>query len=169
MSKSLQISGLCLVILSLSACMGNGTNRDLFFWDTPNDTTPLYPETYDTSHYDNRNTQKTVVVPQSYHLSVGNPIASKDEDKQWVASQNPNGYTIQIANDSKPAPVANKLQQVPKTERSAEVKSQSGTYLGLYGSYPSREAAEAQRNLLPEHVKDQAQIKEWQSIQSEMN
>lgn len=168
-----QISAVCLYTLSLSACIGDGTSNDLYFWDSaPSDySAQMYPENYDSSFDDYRaqHEPSRVVVPQSYHLGIANtPTASKDEDKQWIDGQNPESYTIQIARDTKPASVANKLQKTPKNERSAEVKSQSGTYIGVYGTYPTREAAEAKLNSLPAEIKDQAQIKNWHSVQNDV-
>ncbi|PJD90735.1 MAG: SPOR domain-containing protein [Legionella sp.] len=175
----LRLSCISICILSLSACMLDGTNNSSNFWDSSPDgeNNQLYPEGYDTTYTNQSSeyngsykTQKNVVVPQSYHLGVMNtPVASKDEDRQWVDNQNPNGYTIQIADDTKPAPVANQLLKTPKNEHNAEVKSQSGAYIGLHGSYATREAAEAQLNQLPEEVKQKAQIKNWQTIQHEVN
>lgn len=179
MFKLLRLSCVSLCILSLSACMLDGTNNSPYFWDSlpEGENNQLYPEGYDTT-YTNQSSadtgsykaQKTVVVPQSYHLGITNtPVASKDEDRIWVDNQSPNGYTIQIADDTKPAPVANQLLKTPKNEHNAEVKSQSGTYIGLHGSYATREAAEAQLNQLPEDMKQKAQIKNWQTIQNQVN
>lgn len=177
----IQWSGICLCTISLSGCFMDGTSERSYFsqpmpYDDRNNS--LYPETYDSS-FDTYDTYRVneppmpspheVVVPQSYHMGATNsPPTAKDEDKQWVASQNPNGYTIQIKQDDKPASVARSLQQMPKNERSVEVRSQSGSYLGLHGSYTNQEEATAQLNNLPSSVKDQAQIKNWESIQKEV-
>ncbi|MCR9192318.1 MAG: SPOR domain-containing protein [Gammaproteobacteria bacterium] len=173
MYKFLRIAGISLWAVTLSACFYDGTSRGPYFWDSlPEEDTPLYPEGYDSNYGSNGSNRgsKTVVVPESYHLGASNsPVASKDADRQWVDTQSPNGYTIQIAHDQKPAPVAKKLYKAPKTERSAEVKSQSGSYLGLYGSYPTREAAESQLNALPDDLKNNAQIKHWGIVQHEIN
>lgn len=174
---------ICLTALSLCGCLMDGTPS----WDstsTENDSyftmqsMPNYESTegYNTS-YDSylslpdTDTSPGVVVPKTYHLGnyTNTPPTSKDEDRQWVNQQNPSGYTIEVSKDVKPAPVANKLQQMPKNERSVEVRSQSGSYLGLHGSYPNREAAEQQLNNLPSSVKDNAQIKNWHSIQNQVD
>lgn len=155
--------------------MLDGTNSQDYFWDPMPDinSNQLYPDGYDTLAYTQATPgkgKKEVVVPQSYHLGLSNtPTTSKDEDRQWIDSQNPEGYTIEISQDKKASQVANTLSKTPKTERSAEVRSQNGTYLGVYGSFSSKEAAEQQLNGLPEDIKNQAHIKNWQAIQRDIN
>lgn len=116
-------------------------------------------------------TSPGVVVPTTYHLNgvTNTPLTSKDEDKNWVNTQNRNGYTIEVSKDAKPASVANKLQQMPHNERNVEVRTQSGSYIGLHGSYPNRETAEQQLNSLHPSVKDNAKIKKWQDVQNEVD
>jgi hypothetical protein len=173
--------GLCT--LSLSACMLDGTstwdgtqNEGYFMEAMPDsyNTPPIYTQEYDTSFDAYRSnaepSRSGVVVPQSYHVGgiTNTPPVAKDEDKRWVASQNPNDYTIVINKDSKPSKVANTLQKMPKNEPSVEVRSRSGAYIGLHGNYSNREAAEAQLNNLPPDVKGQAQVKKWDSVQSDI-
>ncbi len=177
LKRLIQWSGICLCSITLSGCFMDGTSESSYFSQpTPYEdrNNSLYPETYDSSFdtyrvNESKPYSQGVVVPQSYHLGATNsPPTAKDEDKQWVASQNPNGYTIQIEQNDKPATVARSLQQMPKNERSVEVRSQSGSYIGLHGSYSNQEEATAQLNNLPSSVKDQAQIKNWESIQKEV-
>ena len=179
MFKLKALIGCCGVALFLSACTIDGTDNSDSYWDfyssSPDRNQP-YPEGYDTLVYEkpikplpNRYGTQRVSVPESYHLGMNStPVASKDEDKRWIDGQNPQGYTIEVAEDSKPAAVANTLQKTPKNERAAEVQSQHGSYLGVYGSYPTREAAENKLNGLPDDIKRNAKIKNWQNIQNDM-
>ncbi len=113
--------------------------------------------------------QQTVSVPDSYHLGLSNtPPASKDEDRSWIKQQSPNDYTIQVAQSTKPAQVANTLQQLPRSNHNAEVRTQSGPYVGLHGSYATRVEAEEAFNKLPPTIKANAQVKNWQSVQNEV-
>ncbi len=170
---------ICLCALCLSGCFIDGTSSEnKYFWDTPNDynySTQPYPEEYDSSFntsYHNNNEipyPQNVVVPESYHLGIANtPPVSKDEDRRWIEQQNPRDYTIQVTKNPRPAAVANTLQQMPKSSRSAEARSQSGSYVGVHGSYSTREEAETELNKLPPSVKGQAQVKNWQAVQSEV-
>lgn len=179
--NTLQWLGLGCCALSLSACVMDGTstwdgtaNDGYFMPAMPDDynNPPVYTQEYDTSfdtyHRNTEPSQTGVVVPQSYHLSNNQPPAAKNEDAQWVANKRPEDYTIEIKKDYKASQVANTLQKMPKNERSVEVRSHSGAYLGLHGNYSNREAAEAQLNNLPSDVKEQAKIKKWQSVQNEL-
>lgn len=177
MNKWMTILSGCIGLSFLSACSLDGVYDNDYHWSVPDsqENNQPYPEGYDTlvsqdnSPTYNRHTPQNVAVPESYHVGITNtPMASKDEDKRWVETQNPEGYTIEIAEDSKPAHVANTLQQTPKNEHSAEVKSQQGSYLGLYGSYSSKEAAENKLNTLPENIKQNARVKNWRSVQKEI-
>lgn len=185
--RVLQCLIICVCSLCLSGCFFDGTSstthtsENSYFLDAPDNNSnsypypQLFPEDSDTS-FDNYhvNSNETphfdqVAVPQSYHLGMTNsPPASKDEDKRWISRQNPHDYTIQVTQNPKPAPVANTLQQLSKSQHSAEVRSQSGTYLGLHGSYATQEEANQVLNKLPPSIKEQAQIKHWETIQNEM-
>ncbi|WP_419418862.1 SPOR domain-containing protein [Legionella sp. D16C41] len=114
-----------------------------------------------------------VKVPESYHVGAyHSPTRAKDRDKSWVSSQNPQGYTIELADDEKPAQVAKKLYLAPKNDRMAEIKYQrdgKAYYKGVYGSYPSKEAAENALNNLPADLKQNAGVKDWGSIQSSVS
>jgi septal ring-binding cell division protein DamX len=180
--NSLQWLGFGCCALSLSACVMDGTstwdgtaNDGYFMPAMPDDNSnpPMYMQEYDTSfdsYHSNVEASETgVIVPQSYHLGSNQPPTAKDEDAQWVANKQPDDYTIQIKKDSKASQVANTLQKMPKNERSVEIRSHSGTYLGLHGNYSNREAAEAQLNNLPPDVKAQAKIKKWDSVQNEVD
>lgn len=134
-----------------------------------------YTQTYDLGNTNERyeTERQQVAVPDSYHVgSSYAPARAKDRDKNWVRNQNPQSYTITIAEDEKPASVAKKLYQLPKSERSAEINFQrngKSVYQGVYGSYRSKEDAEKALNSLPAEVKQNADIKEWSSVQSNIN
>lgn len=182
--KSALWLGLGVCALNLSACFMDGTSswnqptQDGYYMESMHDnyTNPeVYPEAYDTSfesyHTNVEPRQSEVVVPQTYyhtHNFTNTPTPVKDEDKRWVDNQDPSNYTIQVQKGSKPADVAKTLQQMPKSGRSVEVRSQSGSYIGLHGNYPNREAAQEQLNNLPTEVKSQATIKNWGSVQNEV-
>ncbi|STX29363.1 Uncharacterized protein conserved in bacteria [Legionella beliardensis] len=114
-----------------------------------------------------------VAVPESYHVGAYHaPARAKDRDKTWVSSQNPQGYTIEIADDEKAAQVAKKLYMAPKTDRTAEVRYQNNGknyYKGLYGSFSSQEEAQKALNNLPEDLKQSAGVKNWGAIQSSVS
>lgn len=183
MKHYVQGFGVGLCALTLSACIMDGTstwdgttNDGYFMPSMPDDfnnppiNTQEYDTSFDTYHQNTDSSTPAVVVPQSYHLGgiTNTPTAAKDEDKQWVEERNPNNYTIQIRKDNKASQVANTLQKMPKTERSVEVRSRSGDYLGLYGNYSSQEEAEKELNNLPSDVKEHAKIKKWHSVQTEV-
>lgn len=110
-----------------------------------------------------------VHVPQSYHFSnAPSPTKHKQRDKQWVNSQNPGAYTIQLGQGEKASDVAKQLSTAPKSERRAQVKyNQNGKtyYRGVYGSYPNRQAAEEALQQLPASVRDKAGVKSWNNVQ----
>lgn len=180
---------LCVCSLGLFGCFTDGTSSwdGDSSWDGTANDGYFIMQSGPSNHYENSEgynssydsylsipdteTAPGVVVPRSYHLDgfTNTPPTAKEEDKNWVNEQNRNGYTIQVSKDTKPAPVASKLQQMPKNERSVEVRTQSGSYIGLHGSYPSREAAEQQLNSLPPSVKENAKIKNWQTIKTEVD
>jgi hypothetical protein len=165
---------LSICILSLSACTFDGTSPSTYYQGNASETS-LYPEGYEgvggynvQSMPDER--VHDVVVPESYHVSTyGSPTPSKDLDKNWVTSQNPQSYTIELAQSDKASQVAGTLYKAPKNEHTAEVKSQrygKTYYQGLYGTYSSYEAAQQALNSLPEDLKQNAGIKTWGSVQS---
>lgn len=137
-----------------------------------NQGTQLYPEGYENtvSYTRSYSTQEQPVsVPDSYHVGTSRqPVKHQSMDHQWASSQNSTSYTIEVADSDKPAAVANTLLKVPKNERMAEIKVQQGdktSYKGVYGTYPTKEAAEQARQALPADVQSAAQVKSWGSIQ----
>lgn len=155
-------------VCSLVACSTFNTNG----YSTYNDHgTELYPEGYESvGHYTESSPQSgPVSVPESPHVSAYHPpIRPKDVDHQWISQQNKNDYTIEIAESDKAASVASSLQKTPAAERKAEVSYQSGDktlYKGVYGTYPTIEAAQQALQTLPADVQSNAQIKHWGNIQ----
>lgn len=177
MSAKIKTLGVVLIGISLSACMtdyDSRTNSYQNYHSYSYDTMPPYPsnEAYsnDASFNYRTQAQQSVTVPESYHVgSFHSPVAHKDQDKNWVAGQNPQSYTIEIANDEKASQVANKLLRTPKTQRAAEIKYQQNGkpyYKGVYGSFQSQEEAQQALNALPEEVKTGANIQSWGTVQS---
>ena len=172
MSTTIKILGIGLCMVSLSACMIDGTNNADTYQSYGTQNTQLYPEGYDSNvaYEYPRESKKQVVVPESYHVGAyHSPTAPKDMDRAWVSNQDPQGYTIEVADDEKASRVAGTLQKAPKSERMAEVKYQRNgqtSYKGLYGTYPSHEAAQQALNSLPEDVKQGASVKTWGSVQN---
>ena len=162
----------CLASLSACGTFNNGAYDSTYNSYSSQAGTQLYPEGYENAAaYTNTVPEKKeVVVPESYHVGTyQSPTSFKDRDSSWVSSQNPQGYTIELANGEKPAEVAGVLQKAPKTERMAEVKYQNqgkAYYKGIYGSYPSFDAAQQALNSLPEDIRKSADVKTWGSVQS---
>lgn len=166
--------GISLAVMSLTGCMLNGTpsqEKYVPYSTYENSSNMLYPDSYETisTPRDEPVSSGKVTVPQSYHMSMGTPETSKNLDKSWVSNQSPQAYTIQLVTDSKASRVANVLYKAPKQERSAEVKTTQGTYTGVYGTYPSYEAAAAQLNALPEDVKQGASVTTWGQVQRDLS
>jgi septal ring-binding cell division protein DamX len=113
-----------------------------------------------------------VVVPDSYHVGeYHSPVSFKDRDKGWVSSQNPQGYTIELADDQKASKVAQKLYKAPKNDRMAQVRYQKNGkpyYKGVYGTYNSPEAAQKALDQLPAELKQGAGVKSWGSVQENL-
>ena len=94
-----------------------------------------------------------MTVPDSYYVGAyHSPTSHKDVDRNWVNSQNPQGYTIEVAEGERPAQVAGKLYKLPKNDRRAQIKyNKNGKtyYKGVYGSYNNYEDAQKALNNLP--------------------
>jgi len=128
---------------------------------------------YYTDNSFNQTSQNNVTVPDSYHVGAyHSPVSFKDRDRNWVRNQNPQGYTIEIANGDKASQVAKKLYKAPKGDRRAQVKYlQHGKayYKGLYGSYSSPQAAQKALESLPDDLKQGAGVKSWGNVQYNLN
>jgi septal ring-binding cell division protein DamX len=175
MLTTIRVIGVSLCVVNLSSCMINDTNTTTTESSYGYDNSQLYPESYENiGTYTDQAVNKTEVsVPDSYHVGAyHSPVSPKNMDRIWVSNQNPQGYTIQIAEDEKAAHVAGALQKAPKKERMAEVKYQRGGkayYKGLYGSYDSQESAQQALNALPDEVKQQAGVQSWGSVQNNLS
>ena len=177
MLNNTRIISICLCISGLSAC----TTDDTSTYTTAQPYQPytysgtqLYPESYENTGYtEPPQTSSTVEVPETYHVSASHsPTPHTDVDREWINSQNAQGYTIELADGDKASQVAGALYKAPKNERTAEVKYQHDGktyYKGLYGTYPSREAAQQALDALPADAKPNAGIKTWGNVQSGVN
>jgi septal ring-binding cell division protein DamX len=179
-----KLIGITLCAVSLSACnsLDHTVSGDAYKPSSHRDSgIQLYPDGYDNGGAyapDTAQTAKTsdnpaVTVPETYHVGAYQaPESFKDRDKTWINSQNSQGYTIEVANGDKPAEVASVLQKTPKNERMAEVKYKhdgKDYYKGIYGTYPSYEAAQQALSTLPEDIRQNAGIKTWGSVQSSVS
>lgn len=128
---------------------------------------------YDNYRQSQPQQQQSVTVPETYHVGAyHSPASFKDRDRDWVASQNPRNYTIEIADGDKAAQVAQKLYKAPKTDRTGQVQYErngKSYYKGVYGSYDSPEAAQKALDSLPPELKQSAGVKTWGSVQGNVS
>ncbi len=173
----MKITSVSVVFFFAATLVGCGT--------TYQQTTESYDYSYDTIEYtpqsnnridyeqDTSVKESSVTLPDSYHLGTYHaPTPAKVQDKNWISSQNPYGYTIEVADGDKPIAVANRLAQVPKSDRSAEIKYQrngKAYYKAVFGSYQNKEQAESALHQLPAAIKQDARIKNWSSIQGTLD
>lgn len=110
---------------------------------------------------------------KSYHFSnSSSPKSHKQRDIEWINSQNPGGYTIELAEDEKPASVAKQLFNTPKQERMAQYKHQKNgktVHTGIYGSFKDSESAKKALAKLPADVREKAKVKQFGSSQKDAN
>ncbi len=171
MLKKTQLFSLLLCISSLPACTSYGPSSTSSYQYSTEDT-QLYPAKYESNIYlsDQYQESKQVIVPESYHMGANHsPTTHTDRDRSWMNSQNSEGYTIELGNSDKASEVAKTLYKAPKNDRMAEIKYQKEGktyYKGLYGSYPTLEAAEQALKALPEDVKQTAGVKTWGSVKT---
>lgn len=170
LNKTQRLS-LCLCISSLSACTTyDQTSTQIDEYSTAD--TQLYPAIYQSNLYlsDQYEGSKQVVVPESYHVGANHsPTSHSDRDRTWMNSQNSQSYTIELGNSDKASDVAKTLYKAPKNDRMAEIKYQKDGktyYKGLYGTFPTQEAAEQALKALPEDIKQNAGVKTWGSVQT---
>lgn len=169
--NKLHYSALGICVLGLSSCMLNDPDLDAPPYQTY-DSTILFQQNSVETEVNYRAQEGRVNVPESYHVGQFHmPASFKDRDKTWVSSQNPNGYTIEIADGDKATQVAQKLYQTPKTDRAAQIQyQQQGKvyYRGVYGTYPDAASAQKALDALPAQVKQGAGIKNWSSVQKDL-
>lgn len=181
--QRLFVLGLCCIIMSACGTMKSQggysyeTSGSYYGSNTDYNSFLLSPYTYNSSANDDYSTYQNspasggegVIVPETYHVGSDHaPIPAKNRDRTWVTEQNPQGYTIEIADGDKASQVASKLVQAPKKERAAEVqyfRNGGQYYKGLYGSYSTHEAAQQALDALPDNLKQQAGIKSWRDVQ----
>lgn len=174
MHKTIKTLSIVLLSSTLCACIYNEGEFRFQPYDERTVSNP--PQTYQNFNDYNykaeaqREEKREVVVPETYHMQTyQGPQAHKSRDRRWVETQDPKGYTIEVADSSRPSEVANKLHQAPRNQRMAEVQyRQNGSayYKGLYGSYSSYEEAERALHSLPEEVRSGAKISTWNKVQS---
>lgn len=171
------IAGFCGI--NLCSCMIYDDSQSANYQTYAYDNSQLYPQTNYTisdagyAGYRTQPSEGTVTVPDSYHVGeYHSPVSFKDRDKTWVSSQNPQGYTIEIAEGEKASQVAQKLYKTPKNDRMAQVKYQQNGkayYKGVYGTYPDAESAQKALDALPPEIKQGAGIKNWGSVQNNLD
>ncbi len=178
MNNKIKLLFVGISICNLSSCMVYKDYNKVSYRTYAYDQTQLYPQAdYRMYNYGyvNQNTpvQGNVNVPDSYHVGeYHSPVSFKDRDRNWVSSQNPQGYTIQVADDEKASRVAQKLYKAPKNDRMAQIKYQrngKSYYKGVYGTYSSQEAAQKALDELPPDIKQGAGVTPWGNIQNNLN
>jgi septal ring-binding cell division protein DamX len=171
--------------VSLSSCQLPSSMTDVWSDDwnghvnaneTPKQTPTLYgtPTTTPTVKKGEGNVRTTptskVVMPPSYYLAEGKPVSHQTSDKDWVNKQEASGYTVELASGAAPA-VAQTLQSAPKNEHMAQVQYDSNgqpVYVGVYGTYPTQEAAQAAVAKLPANLQSSATVQPWSNIQDKI-
>jgi hypothetical protein len=178
MSNSLKVIFMTIAALSLGAC--SSAFQEAMYTERSDYNYSYYGNhdsnsNYYSGNYSNNQSgssdggAKPVHVPQSYHVgNYNSPVSHKKRDRSWVNRQNPNSYTIKVAEDQKPANVAKKLHGVPRDQRAAQIRTQRNgkpSYTGVYGTYNSVESAQQALNNLPRNVKKNAKVKNWRDVQ----
>src|SRR5437868_6614663 len=90
----------CLCAGGLTACATNESNYHSF----QSYYTSYQPYRYQDTRFDDYSgySQTTATVPDSYYTGpLHSPTSHKDMDRNWVNSQNPKAYTIQIGESEK--------------------------------------------------------------------
>lgn len=171
--KTYQIIGVTLCSLSLTACQHfyEQSTSHAPKYQVPKDhhaaAIQLYPDGYDNGGAYAPDPKS--VADQKPLIPEQTTSAAKPHDTSWVGKQNPQGYTIEIVNGDNAHDVSTALQKTPKNEPTAQVKyHQDGKayYKGIYGSYPTYEAAQKALNSLPDDLKQKARVKTWGNVQS---
>lgn len=158
-----------LVLGGLTACASDMNNHTVvgYYQPFPYVDSFAYSGETNVSYMNDLEEKPPLTVPDSYHVgTMGSPTPHTDLDKEWVDQQHATGYTIELADGDKASLVANTLLRAPKQERRAEISYQRAGktyYKGVYGTYPTKEAAEQALKTLPAGVT--GQIKPWGSVQ----
>ena len=169
-----KLLGILLCAAGLSGCVSHHPHGYPHYRAYTYEGQVIYPDNYgeyDMGEHRQSQTESSqkVVVPESYHVgSYHSPASHKDRDRSWVNQQHPGAYTIELADGDKASQVAGVLYKAPKKNRMAQVKYYRGGktyYKGLYGSFPSYDAAQEALNTLPADIKQRANIRPWTSVQ----
>lgn len=173
MSNKARFLTVCFCVGTLSSCSTFQSSYTSYSSYQPYTYENTYYQSYDgVIDYGYQTPSKGAVsVPDSYYLGANHsPTPPRDMDRNWVNSQNPQGYTIEIAEGEKASQVAGKLYKTPKNDRTAQIKYHRNDgrsyYKGVYGSYNSYEEAQKALNNLPDDIKQGAGIKNWSNIQT---
>jgi len=176
MKTSLRVLCIGASLLSLSSCTTDyytpTDERKVTTYPYEDNYMPYAPQEYDDhTHYYGE--ERAVVVPETYHVGPSRaPTSHASIDKDWVKQQNQTNYTIELSEGDKAYQVAKTLYKAPKDERMAQIKylrNGKPYYRGLYGTYPSPEAAKKALNALPDEVKNHAEIKTWGTVTEGMD
>lgn len=175
MNTRVKYLALIICATNMSSCMVYEDTYTTRYQIYTYDYSQMYPQSdypMGNYRYDYKSSQ-SVVVPDSYHVGeYHSPVSFKDRDRNWVNNQNPQGYTIEIADDEKASAVAKKLYKTPKNDRMAQVKyhrNGKAYYKGVYGTYDSPEAAQKALESLPSEIKQGAGVKKWGNIQGNVD
>ena len=157
----------------LAGCYSGGSwyNSDSsYWWHSPAEDYGQDSPASQHHYRGERPPSRPIVVSPGYHLSESStPVGHTDRDKSWVSSQDPAGYTIEMGRGSRPAEVAKALYQSPKSQRGAQLIYQENGQsksTGVYGTYKTREEADAALAKLPSDVRGNAKISNWSDVQS---
>ncbi len=169
MFENVRFFTICFFSAALTACATHEVHDQNFpgsYSYQPSQYQNIESPNYD---YSSGYSESTATVPDSHYTgSYRSPTSHKDMDRNWVDSQNPKSYTIQIGESDKASQVAGRLYKAPKTERSAEIKYDrkgQSYYKGVYGSFNNQEDAQKALNSLPPEIKQGSEIKSWSSLQ----
>jgi len=173
-NAKLTVVGICLISMSSCALMDDDTAYQSSSYVYTYDNSQSYIQRdYSVVNYEYyRQPKQDVVVPDSYHVGeLHSPVTFKDRDRTWVNGQNPQAYTIELADGERASQVAQKLYKAPKNDRMAQVKylhAGKDYYKGVYGSYKSAEEAQKALDALPPDVKNGSTVKSWGSVQGNL-
>lgn len=104
-----------------------------------------------------------------YNNAVTTPVVKRQSDMEWVNSQHPGSYTIEVATDPKRSKVAYTVFKSPKAQRTAQFgykNNDQKVYTGVYGTYKTKEEAQQALDALPSDVKQSATVQQWQNVQT---
>jgi septal ring-binding cell division protein DamX len=158
----IKLSLLATFMVFLNACS----------WNTPNSPTREMVYPIDNPYgYEDSNTQQDAQALPKFVKTAERPqmqVSAKNMDVEWVRKQNPSEYTIMISSNDKPLVVSQALMEIPKNQRSAALKYEKNGqvyYTGVYGNFSDSAKAQETLNSLPENVRHEANVVEWNRVQ----